>query len=100
MLIVNNVECPIADEQRIRSSKALLHPAGEIHTLLDEHHRVGTGLLDGLDQLHYIGSIAVCAALHLLVVPAEVLGRVAASKPSALRSLYSQSSCAQVPSAA
>ena len=44
MFVVNYVHSSIADENSIRGSEALFHPAGEVHSLFNQNNWVGAGL--------------------------------------------------------
>ena len=44
MFIVNHVHGTVADENGIRGSEALFHPAREVHLLFNQNNRVGAGL--------------------------------------------------------
>ena len=72
VLIVHDVQLTVSDDDAVCGAEAVLYPAGEIHSLLDQDDRVGAGLLCGLQKLRYIGGIPGGAVLHLLVVPGEV----------------------------
>ena len=72
VLIVHDVHLTVSDDDAVGGAEAVPHPAGEIHSLLDQDDRVGAGLLCGLQKLRYIGGIPGGAVLHLLVVPGEV----------------------------
>ena len=76
VFVVHNVEDTIGNEDAVGSPKAVLNPAGEVHPLFNHDHRVGAGLLCGLQELHHIGGISGGAFFHLLVVPGQVLDGV------------------------
>ena len=76
MLVVNHVHGAVRDKDGIRCAESILDPAREVHPLLDEHHRVGAGLLGGLQQLKDICGISGSTVVHLLIEPGQVLSRV------------------------
>ena len=73
MFVINHVHGAVRDKDGVGSAEALFHPAREVHPLLDEHHRVGTGLLCGLHQFKDVGDIVIGALVHFLVEPGQVL---------------------------
>ena len=76
VFIVNHVHGTVADENGIRGSEALFHPAREVHSLFNQNNRVGAGLFGLFQKLHDEAGIAGGTILHLSVVPVEILGRV------------------------
>ena len=69
VLIVHDVQLTVCNDDAVSGAEAVLYPAGEIHSLLDQDDRVGAGLFCSLQKLRYIGGIPGGAVLHLLVVP-------------------------------
>ena len=76
MLIVNHVHGTVADENGIRGSEALFHPAREVDSLLNQNNRIRAGLFGLFQKLHDEAGIAGSTILHLSVVPDEILGRI------------------------
>ena len=84
VLIVHDVQYAVRDNDAVGGAEAVLYPAGEIHSLLDQDDRVGAGLLCGLQKLRYIGGIPGGAVLHLLVVPGEIFDGIVRRNPQSL----------------
>ena len=84
VLIVHDVQFTVSDDNAVGGAEAVLYPAGEIHSLLDQDDRVGAGLLCGLQKLCHIGGIDGGAVLHLLVVPGEVFDWIVCRNPQSL----------------
>ena len=87
MLVVADFESAVRDDERVRCAEAILHPAGKVNALFDEHHRIGTDLLGGLDLFENVSGIAGGAVVHFLVVPGQVLGGVLCLQPQRLTQL-------------
>ena len=84
MLIVHDVQLTVCNDDAVSGAEAVLYPAGEIHSLLDQDDRVGAGLFCSLQKLRYIGGIPGGAVLHLLVVPREVFDGIIRRNPQSL----------------
>ena len=50
MFVIHHMERSVGDDNGIRSAEALFYPAGEIHTLFDEDHRVSAGFFGCFHQ--------------------------------------------------
>ena len=51
VFVIANPERAVADDQRVRRTEAVLHPAGKVDSLFDEHDRIGAGLLSSFHLL-------------------------------------------------
>ena len=70
------LESAIRDDNAVGCSEAFLYPAGEVHTLFDQDHRIGAALFSFGHLFHNVGGVSVSAVDHFLVKPCEAFRRV------------------------
>ena len=76
MFVIANIHDAVCDYDAVCSAEPFLDPTGEVDPLFNHDHRVGAGLLCGLQEFHHIGGVPGGTFFHLLVVPGQILDGV------------------------